>query len=367
MSRPLVLLLDVTERCNLRCVMCHFANLDRIRFPPFDLLPANHGNMDVDLFERIAADFFPRAHRVSLACAAEPLMHPRFREIVSIAGRYGVPELWFPTNLLGLTEALAETVVRSNVATVAVSIDATRQDTYERIRTGAKWDRLLEKLALLRDVSARVRNAPRLRLAFAWMRSNRDELRELPAFAEAAGARELDVRFVAPTDGVDVSRETFPREERQAMRGELAQVAQEAVRRGLRLAGFPEYDERPEGVLARAAWRFWRIRAGLDRFEHLAIARREREIGCRYPDRLFVIRPSGAVFPCHYFDEPLGFAGRDSLASIAGGERLTRIREGLRCGAPSGACATCGNRRDAFYTVDAPAVSAAPASPLPHS
>lgn len=331
--------------------MCHFANVERIRFPPFDLVPPDHGNMPVELFERIAAEFFPRAHRVALACAAEPLMHPRFREIVAIAGRHGVPELWFPTNLLGLTEGLAETIVRSNVATVAVSIDAVRPETYEKVRIGAKWDRLMTRLKILRDAGDEVRRPPRLRLAFAWMRSNRDELRDLPAFAADMGAHELDVRFVAPTDGVDATAEIFPREERQSMRNELAAVARDAVRRGLRLSGFPEYDERPANVLARAAWRFWRIRAGLDRLEHLEIAKREREIGCRYPDRLFVIRPSGAVFPCHYYDEPLGFAGRDSLASIAGGESLTRIREGLRCGSPCGACATCGNRRDAFYTV----------------
>ena len=342
MTRPLVLLLDVTERCNLRCVMCHFANVDRIQFPPFNLVTGNHGNMPVELFERIAADFFPRAHRVALACAAEPLMHPRFAEMLEIAARHRVPELWFPTNLLGLTDRVAEAVSKY-VDVVSVSVDATQKETYEKIRRGGRWDLLMAKLKMLRNV--------RVRIAFAWMRSNRDELRDLPAFAADLGAHELDVRFVAPTDGVDASREIFPAAERQSMRAELAEVAHDAVRRGLRLSGFPEYDERPANVVARAAWRFWRIRAGLDRFEHLEIAKREREVGCRYPDRLFVIRPSGAVFPCHYYDEPLGFAGRDSLAAIAGGERLTRIREGLRCGTPCGACATCGNRRDAFYAV----------------
>jgi molybdenum cofactor biosynthesis enzyme MoaA len=67
MGRPLTLLIDVTDRCNLRCVMCHFANVDRIGFPPFDL---PHGAMPVELFERIAADFLPKAHRAGLACAA---------------------------------------------------------------------------------------------------------------------------------------------------------------------------------------------------------------------------------------------------------------------------------------------------------
>lgn len=333
MRRPLTLLLDVTDRCNLRCVMCHFANVERIGFPPFD----SHGAMTVELFAKIAADFFPRAHRVGLACAAEPLMHPRFAEILAIAGSYRVPELWFPTNLLALTPRVAAAIAR-HVDTVAVSIDATCRETYETIRAGARWDLLLAKLKMLRNV--------RLRFSFAWMRSNRGELRELPAFAEAHGARELDVRMVAPTDGVDVSAELLRGED---LRDELAIVAKDAVRRGLRLAAFPQFDERPEGLLGRAAWRFWRIRAGLDRLEHLGIARHEREVGCRYPDRNYVIRPSGAVFPCHYFDQPLGFAGREPMLTIA--KRVEPIRDGLKCNAPVGACASCGNRKDAFYTL----------------
>jgi MoaA/NifB/PqqE/SkfB family radical SAM enzyme len=337
MPRPLTLLIDVTDRCNLRCVMCHFANVDRIGFPPFDL---PHGAMAVELFEKIAADFFPHAKEVGLACAAEPLMHPRFAEIIAIAGRHRVPRLWFPTNLLALTDRVADAIAM-HVHTVAVSIDATTKETYEKIRNGARWDLLLSKLKMLRDVE--------LRFCFTWMRSNRRELRDLPAFAADHGASELDVRMVAPTDGVDVSPELLSNESQAVLRAELAVVARDAVRRGLRLAAFPQFDERPPGLLDRAVWRFWRIRAGLDRLEHLGIARHEREVGCRYPDRNYVIRPTGAVFPCHYFEKPLGLAGREPMLTIA--NRVKPITDGLRCGSPIGACATCGNRKDALYTV----------------
>lgn len=336
MPRPLTLLIDVTDRCNLRCVMCHFANVDHISFPPFD---TPQGYMPVEQFEKLAADFFPQAHRVGLACAAEPLMHPKFADILDIAGRYEVPELWFPTNLLPLTERVADAIAR-NVHTVAVSIDGTRKETYEAIRAGARWDMLMKKLQMLRD-----RNV-RLRITFVWMQSNRHELRELPAFAEAQGAKELDVRYVSPTDGVDVTNELL-NENAAELRAELYEVAHDAVRRGLRLAAFPEFDERPDGLLDRAAWRLWRFRAGIDRFEHFGIAKHEREIGCRYPEKNYVIRPSGAVFPCHYYDQPLGIAGKEPFADIAA--RIEPLKSGLQCGSPIGACATCGERRDSFY------------------
>ena len=123
MPRPLNVILDLTSRCNLKCVMCYFAATDRLAFPPFDRQLSDDGNMPVEVFEKIAADLFPRSWRVALACAAEPMIHPRFRDIVEIAGRYGVPDLWFPTNLLALTEPTAQALVKNGVATVAASID----------------------------------------------------------------------------------------------------------------------------------------------------------------------------------------------------------------------------------------------------
>src|SRR5512142_1751721 len=131
--------------------MCYFANFDGVHFPPFErpqLSPEGH--LPVEVFEKIASDLFPRAYRVALGCAAEPMIHPRFKEIVAVAGRYGVPDLWFPTNLLALTEPTMEALIRENVATVAASIDGVRKETYEKIRVPAKWERLLACLEVFR-------------------------------------------------------------------------------------------------------------------------------------------------------------------------------------------------------------------------
>jgi MoaA/NifB/PqqE/SkfB family radical SAM enzyme len=231
--RPLNVILDLTARCNLKCVMCYFANADRLSFPPFDRQLSDDGNMPVEVFERIAADLFPRAWRVALACAAEPMIHPRFKEIVGIAGRYGVPDLWFPTNLLAMTEPTARALIDARVATVAASIDGMTPETYEKIRVPAKWDRLLAALETLRKARRDARSkTPRLRIIFTWMRSNREELARLPEFAQQQGAVEIDVRYVSQTPGVDVSGELLSGESTEELNAELASAARDAVRRG---------------------------------------------------------------------------------------------------------------------------------------
>ena len=353
MFRPFHVILDLTSRCNLQCVMCYFAATDRLNFPPFDSGPAD-GNMPLPVFEEIASELFPRAWRVALSCAAEPMIHPRFREILDVAGRYGVPDLWFPTNLLALTEANAKAILDARVRTVAASIDGTTKETYEKIRVPAKWERLLSALELLRETRrARGGDRPRLRIIFTWMKSNRRELAELPAFAQRWGARELDVRYVSPTVGVDVSSELLNGEDPRELNAELAGAAREAVARGLRLASFPDFEaaeDLPRTFGRRLSRRLWRLRAGIDKPEHIRYMTRKSLYGCAYPDRYFVIRPNGAVAPCIYWDrEPLGIYPADGLAAIRAGAPLARIRKGLRSGEPVGTCASCGERRTALY------------------
>ncbi len=339
---------------NLKCVMCYFSKVRRLRFPPFERSFDDLGLMPVPVFEKIAAELFPNAWRVSLGCAAEPMIHPRFRDIVAIAGRYRVADLWLPTNLQALTEPTAEAIVRAGVNTVAASIDGVTRETYEKIRVQGKWQRLISRLELLNEVKKRLGSKrPRLRIIFTWMKSNRDELRQLPAFAAEHGAVELDVRFVSPTLDVDVSPELLADEDPALLRAELAATAREAVARGLRLESFPEFEtaaDRPRSPIARLRRRLWRWRAGLERLEYWRHLWRERRNGCGFLDDIWVVRPNGTVFPCTFWQqEPLGFFPEDDLASIVAGEPLRRIREGLRCGKPVGTCADCGQRRDALY------------------
>ena len=354
MPRPLNVILDLTTRCNLKCVMCYFSNADRLYFPPFDRALSDDGNMPLEVFERIAADLFPRAWRVALGCAAEPMIHPRFREILAIAGRYGVPDLWFPTNLLAMTEPTARALVDARVRTVAASIDGMTAETYEKIRVPAKWDRLMAALETFRKVRRDAGSrAPRLRIIFTWMRSNRGDLARLPQFAQEQGAADIDVRFVSQTPGVDVSGELLSGESTEELNAELASAARDAVRRGLRIASYPEFEPRERGdrsLAERVRRRVWRWRAGLDRPEYLRYAWYQGMFGCAYPGRNYVVRPNGAVNPCIYWEsDPIGFYPADGVETIASGAPLQRIRDGLRSGEPVGTCATCGERRTALY------------------
>ena len=344
-ARPLEVILDTTERCNLKCKMCYFSAVDRLQFPPFDRNLSSTGMMPLETFGRVAADLFPRAHRVALGCAAEPLVHPKFVDIVREAGSYGIPDLWFPTNLLPLTPSKAEAICEAGVKTVGVSMDGTRPETYETIRVGATFVRLMRSLDLLNDV--RRGAATRLRLIFVWMQTNRADLADLPRFAEEVGASELDVRFVAPTAHVTAEDELLDDEDPGALRAELAAAAEDAAARGLKLVSYPDFDD---GGAIGLRGHLLRWRAGLYDRRRLRGRVRTAVAGCAWPRHTVVVRPNGAVSPCIFWEEqPIGLYPETTLAEIERSPLLSSITDGLRTGNPCGTCRTCSERKHALY------------------
>ena len=168
------------------CVMCYFAGTDRLSFPPHDAEPGD-GNMPVPVFEKIAAEMFPRAWRVALGlrCRAD-----------DSSGLPGDPvdrgPSWSARSVVPHEPARADRVDAQALVDgprrrrSPPRSTARRKETYEKIRVPAKWERLLACLELF-GKSASTGRTPRLRIIFTWMKSNRAELADLPAFAERAG------------------------------------------------------------------------------------------------------------------------------------------------------------------------------------
>lgn len=352
--RHLELIFDLTISCNIRCVMCYFSTTDRLGFKPFDLDSGSKGNMELTVFRHVASELFPRAHTIALGCAAEPLLHPEFSEILRITRERRVPNVWLQTNLLALSGARARAIVEHRVKTVAVSIDGTTRETYERIRTGASWDRLHSRLELLRQTGTLASGIrPRLRITFTWMRSNREELRSLPTFASSLGAREIDVRFVAPTVGVDNRDELLENAEPNELMDELWMVARDATARGIRLSAYPAMEKErdaDDSLIGKIRRKLWLLKSGIDGPARWRRSLLEHFEGCSFPGRMLLIRPNGAVLPCPFWEEePIALVPRDGRRAIFDSVGLEEIRAGLRTGCQVGSCRTCDARKDALF------------------
>lgn len=194
--------LDITNRCNLRCVMCYhsFESVRRARTV----------NMTPEEFDAIAARVLPHAYKLTLSLGNEPLMSPHFIPILRAAAAYRVPEVNFFTNGLLLVDESIDAIIESGVTQVCVSIDGATAATYNAIRRNGDFDALvrnMERLVERRDAAGSA--TPQLRFHFVMMQRNIHEIVDLVTLAARFGVTELNFSHLAAWEGLGMEGESL--------------------------------------------------------------------------------------------------------------------------------------------------------------
>jgi MoaA/NifB/PqqE/SkfB family radical SAM enzyme len=186
MDLPKFLQVEPVGQCNLRCQMCPIQF--RRDGPP-------HGPpafMDFDVFTRLL-DQIPELEELQLQGLGEPMMHPRFFDMVAYASARGI-RVGTNTNLTLLNARRAELCVTSGLADLHASVDGATAETYERIRVRARFDRIIANLEGLVAARRRLGSAtPRIRMVVVAMRQN---LHEFPDLVRLAHRLTIDSVFV---------------------------------------------------------------------------------------------------------------------------------------------------------------------------
>jgi MoaA/NifB/PqqE/SkfB family radical SAM enzyme len=183
---PRYVQLEPVGQCNLRCTMCPIQY--REDGPPFGP-PAF---MAWETFERLI-DGFDTMTELHLQGLGEPMMHPRFFDMIEYAARRGI-RVSTNTNISLLNQRRADRCVSSGLDCIHVSIDGATAETYERIRIRGHWDRVLRNMERLIESRQRLGgDLPRIRLVMVIMRQN---LAELPDLVRLAHGWQVEGMFV---------------------------------------------------------------------------------------------------------------------------------------------------------------------------
>ena len=186
MELPAFIQIEPVGQCNLRCQMCSIQF--RQDGPPHGPLAF----MDFATFTNLI-DQFPAPQELHLQGLGEPMMHPRFFEMVAYAAAKGI-QVSTNSNLTLLNARRAEACVTSVLERLHVSIDGATAETYERIRVRSHFDRVIRNLELL--LAARERlgsNRPHVRMVVVAMRQN---LHELPDLVRLAHRLQMEAIWV---------------------------------------------------------------------------------------------------------------------------------------------------------------------------
>lgn len=328
--RPLKIEMDITNQCNLRCVMCHFS------LPSYRAVPRQQ--ISVPQFRSIAEQIFHRAAQVALSFGTEPLLHRELPALLAELQRHEVPHTYLHTNGLLLDERVVAAMVDTGFSVLFVSVDAATAATYEAIRVGGSWAKLRANLDLLARIKVRRGgHHPELTLGFVLQREN---VAELPAFVELAaevGATAVNATHMAVWDAVG----NGPRgahHDKAACNAALAEADRRARALGIELVAPPPFAlaGAPTAPLATPN----------ERARAFALTADLAPPGCcPFPWSFVAIEPDGRVLPCGWWDKQvlpeMGNIFTTPFLTIWHGERWRALRERHRRGERAGPCAHC--------------------------
>jgi len=214
--------IEVTSRCNLKCVMCPVTVLA-------DRWPAR--DMSWETFERIAAAF-ERAKWVHLQGWGEPLLHRRVFDMIARARSAGC-RVGFTTNGTRLTRANGARLLDLGLDLLAVSIAGASAATHAAVRVGSDFAKLVENLRhFLRLRRERGNTRPQVQVFYLMTSTNFAELPRAVELAADLGADELvatNLDYVI-TAGLDELR-AYSRSPPAPAYADLLEEAQRVARR----------------------------------------------------------------------------------------------------------------------------------------
>jgi radical SAM protein with 4Fe4S-binding SPASM domain len=166
---PLHLDIETTNNCNLRCVMCGR-----------NWMKEKLGYMDWELFKKIIDEGAKyKLPSIKLNYRGEPLLHPKVVEMVRYAKGKGILEVQFNTNGFLLDEKMAEKLIDAGLDRIIFSFDAARRDTYNKIRKGSDYDKVVANIKGLVEIrNKKGLKKPLIRVQMVKMPENKEEIEE---------------------------------------------------------------------------------------------------------------------------------------------------------------------------------------------
>ena len=195
---------EITARCNLDCAMC-------VR----QVWRDTPGEMSRETFQAVIEGLraFPDLRRVTFGGFGEPLAHPRFPEMLTLAAGLEVG-MTLTTNGLLLDETMAERLLDAHLDTVVISLDTVHIQAYEQARLERGVEQVLDNVRALRELARqRGRMIPRIGLEFVAMRSNLEWVPRLPELARDLGASFVLITNLLPHTPEMVEEALYDREE----------------------------------------------------------------------------------------------------------------------------------------------------------
>jgi len=317
---PLSLYLEPTRSCNLRCIMCR---PEPVRSP----------DLSLETFNKLIP-YLPYCKVFTLNGAGESLINPDFLKILKSVKDYSntTSVIGFNTNAILLDEKKIEFIVSIGINHISISIDSPNKDTYEKIRRGASFDRLVRNLdQILRIKKLYDTEKPYLVFHMVVMECNAHEISEYINFANEYNVKDVMLSNVEAFSRQGVVVDIEPLCKHGQYLSYYLQAKQLACEHGIKLHGTAT--ESFESLLCSNN----SSRKDIKRKEGFGIL-------CPEPFQAVYVSAEGNISPCNLLADAgvvMGNINEQSLKNIWNNSMYINLRESLLEGRLHPMCEYC--------------------------
>jgi len=299
-ENPKRIILELTNKCNLRCIMCAQNHID------FD-----NTVLSIDMVKKIDP-FLTKAEEVTLFGYGEPLLNSHFADILIYLSNYPRLKTYLLTNGV-LLPKFVDLLVQNHLTFLSISIDAATEETYKKIRRGGRLSNILKALDMFQGIEQRgLFPVPYLRFIFVAMKENIKELPDLVILAHRYGVKEIKVEYLVAHSKELIDQSLFFHQDLLSYFSK-AQITAKKI--GLTLSLPPLIGQDESGT--------------------------EFHKKCNTPRNTFFLSSNGDVRACMISNEIFGNIRFQDPEMIWTGEKLQRFRKQVNSKILPADCQTC--------------------------
>jgi MoaA/NifB/PqqE/SkfB family radical SAM enzyme len=161
---PQEIVIELTNHCNLACVMCPHSKMTRKK-----------GFMDEVLFSKIIDEVKEHTELIYLHGTGESLLHKRLYEFTKYASSRGLTTC-LSTNGTLMDEAACNRLLTCGLDYLIIAFDGGAKETYESIRVKGNFDTLIANIKSLLRVKSSIGSTTKVCLQMIYMEENADEI-----------------------------------------------------------------------------------------------------------------------------------------------------------------------------------------------
>lgn len=174
MKFPPEILIESTNFCNLKCVICPQKDSNRKR-----------GYIDFELYKKIINEIAGIDKKVFVRPFhfGEPLLNPQLKDMIKHAKNKGIQKVGITTNGLLLNETKSKELINAGLDEIEISFEGVNKQEYEQLRINSNYETVASNIKRLVEIKKEYgTRKPHIKLSMVKLNQSDDEIKQFKEY-----------------------------------------------------------------------------------------------------------------------------------------------------------------------------------------